>query len=141
MYKDLIARSNSSSDETLDRLQEAKLELWISNLLRYGVQLSSLIVLVGGILYLIHHHAEPVDYRVFQGEPAIYRSPSGVVQALLEGHRRGIIQLGLLVLIATPILRVLLSLVTFLRWRDYTYAAITFLVLSGLIYSFVGAYF
>ncbi|BAS54692.1 hypothetical protein NIES2135_00460 [Leptolyngbya boryana NIES-2135] len=141
MYKDLIARSNSSSDETLDRSQEAKLELWISNLLRYGVQLSSLIVLVGGILYLIHHHAEPVDYRVFQGEPAIYRSPSGVVQALLEGHRRGIIQLGLLVLIATPILRVLLSLVTFLRWRDYTYAAITFLVLSGLIYSFVGAYF
>lgn len=141
MYKDLIARSNSSSDETLDRLQEAKLELWISNLLRYGVQLSSLIVLVGGILYLIHHHAEPVDYRVFQGEPAIYRSPSGVVQALLEGHRRGIIQLGLLVLIATPILRVLLSLVTFLRWRDYTYAAITFLVLSGLIYSFVSAYF
>ncbi|MCY6488864.1 DUF1634 domain-containing protein [Leptolyngbya sp. GGD] len=141
MYKDLIARSNSSSDETLDRSQEAKLELWISNLLRYGVQLSSLIVLVGGILYLIHHHAEPVDYRVFQGEPVIYRSPSGVVQALLEGHRRGIIQLGLLVLIATPILRVLLSLVTFLRWRDYTYAAITFLVLSGLIYSFVGAYF
>lgn len=141
MYKDLIARSNSSSDETLDRSQEAKLELWISNLLRYGVQLSSLIVLVGGILYLIHHHAEPVDYRVFQGEPAIYRSPSGVVQALLEGHRRGIIQLGLLVLIATPILRVLLSLVTFLRWRDYTYAAITFLVLSGLIYSFVSAYF
>lgn len=141
MYKDVIARSNSSSDETLDRSQEAKLELWISNLLRYGVQLSSLIVLVGGILYLIHHHAEPVDYRVFQGEPAIYRSPSGVVQALLEGHRRGIIQLGLLILIATPILRVLLSLVTFLRWRDYTYAAITFLVLSGLIYSFVGAYF
>jgi uncharacterized membrane protein len=141
MYKDLIARSNSPSDETLDRSQEAKLELWISNLLRYGVQLSSLIVLVGGILYLIHHHAEPVDYRVFHGEPAIYRSPSGVVQALLQGHRRGIIQLGLLVLIATPILRVLLSLVTFLRWRDYTYAAITFLVLSGLIYSFVGAYF
>lgn len=141
MYKDLIARSNASSDETLDRSQEAKLELWISNLLRYGVQISSLIVLVGGILYLIHHHAEPVDYRVFQGEPAIYRSPSGVVQALLEGHRRGIIQLGLLVLIATPILRVLLSLVTFLRWRDYTYAAITFLVLSGLIYSFVSAYF
>ena len=141
MYEDMTARSNPPGDETLDRSQEAKLENWISNLLRYGVQIASFIVLIGGILYLVRHHAEPVDYRVFRGEPAIYRSPAGVVQALFEGHRRGIIQLGLLVLIATPILRVLLSLVTFLRWRDYTYAAITFLVLSGLIYSFVGAYF
>lgn len=141
MYEDITVHTSSPTDETLNRSQEAKLENWISNLLRYGVLISSAIVLVGGILYLMRHGTETVDYRVFHGEPAMYRSPIGVIHAVLEGHRRGIIQFGLLVLIATPILRVILSLITFLRWRDFTYAAIAFLVLSGLIYSFVGAYF
>jgi len=94
----------------------------------------------GFTLYLIRHGGETVDYRVFRGEPAIYCSPIGIVQAVLEG-RRGMIQLGLLVLIAVPILRVLLSFVTFLHWKDFTYVGITGLVLTGLIDSFAGAYF
>ena len=135
-------QSHSVSEQTgLVRSQEAKLERWISSLLQYGVWIASAIVLLGGILYLIRHGSEPVDYRVFRGEPAIYRSPIGIVQGVLEGRRRGIIQLGLLTLIAVPILRVLLSFIAFLRWRDFTYVGITGLVLAGLIYSFVGAYF
>jgi uncharacterized membrane protein len=113
----------------------------ISNLLQSGVVLASAIVLIGGILYLMRHGSEPVDYRVFRGEPAIYCSLPGVLTAMIEGHRRGIIQFGLMILIATPILRVILCLFTFLRWRDLVYSFITILVLSGLIYSFVGAYF
>ena len=121
--------------------QEAKLERWISGLLQGGVWFASAIVLIGGLLYLTRHGTEPVDYRVFRGEPACYRSPVGIIQAVIEGRRRGIIQLGLLVLMAIPIVRVMLSFVTFLRWRDYTYVGITGLVLAGLIYSFMGAYF
>lgn len=129
---------HEAAKELVNSLQ---LEQWISNLLKSGVILSSSLVLVGGILYLIRHGFEPVNYRVFQGESAELCSPVGVIQAILSGRRRGIIQLGLLVLIVTPILRVAFSCMVFIRQRDWIYTVLTFLVLSGLIYSFVGAYY
>lgn len=119
---------------------DRELEQFISNLLKYGVILSSAIVLVGGILYLIRHGAEPAEYQFFQGEPSVFCSPKGVVTAVLSGSRRGIIQLGLLLLIATPVARVAFSLLTFLRQRDLSYVIVTLFVLAGLIYSFIGAY-
>ena len=119
-----------------------QLEQWLSYLLRYGVLSAGAIILGGGILYLIRHGAEEAaNYHFFREEPAMLRSPSGVMTAVLSGSSRGIIQLGLLLLIATPIIRVAVSLVTFLSQRDFTYVFVTLLVLTGLIYSFVGAYF
>ena len=120
--------------------EEQRVQL-LSKLLKYGVLLASFVVLVGGILYLIRHGGEPANYGFFQGEPSEFRSPSGVVTAVLSGSRRGIIQLGLLILIATPIARVAISFLTFLRQRDFTYVIITLFVLSGLLYSLIGAYF
>ncbi len=119
---------------------DQQLEQFISNLLKYGVFLASAVVFVGGVLYLIRHGTEPVDYRFFQGEPAVFRSPKGVVTAVLSGRRRGIIQLGLLLLIATPVARVAFSLLAFLRQRDFIYVIVTLFVLAELIYSFIGAY-
>lgn len=140
MYQETEPRISPIEPHPIVPSHEAQLEQSISNLLRYGVWLSSMIVLAGGILYLMRHGSEPVDYRVFRGEPAMYRSLPGIISAMLTGHRRGLIQFGLVVLIATPILRVVLCFVSFLRWRDFTYVAITGLVLSGLIYSLIGAY-
>ena len=120
---------------------EQQLEYWLSNILKSGVLISSTIVLIGGILYLIRHGAEPANYHIFQGEPALFRSPAGVVTSIFSGYRRGIIQLGILVLIATPILRVAFSVLAFIRQRDFNYIILTLLVLSGLIYSFIGAYY
>src|ERR687885_1853664 len=71
------------------------LEQFISNLLKYDVLLASALVLMGGILYLIRHGAEPADYRFFQGTPAEFCSLGGVVTAVLSGSSRGIIQLSL----------------------------------------------
>lgn len=112
----------------------------ISKLLRYGVFLASTLVLIGGVLYLLRHGAEPADYQLFQGEPSVFCSPTGVVGAVLSGSYRGIIQLGLLLLIATPIVRVIFSLLAFIHQRDFTYIVVTLVVLSGLISSLVGAY-
>lgn len=120
--------------------RELQLELLLSNLLKYGVFLASAVVLLGGILYLLRHGGEPADYRVFHGVPSEFRSPDGVINAVLSGSRRGIIQLGLLILVATPIVRVAISFLAFLRQRDYVYVVVTLLVLSGLIYSLIGAY-
>ena len=65
----------------------------------------------------------------------------GVIEAVSSGSSRGIIQLGLLLLIATPIVRVAISLLAFLWRRDFTYVAIALFVLLGLLYSLLGAYF
>jgi uncharacterized membrane protein len=130
--------SNGNLEKTAS---EQHLELLLSNLLKYGVLIASAIVLLGGILYLISQGFEPADYHVFHGVTSEFRSPEGVINAILAGSRQGIIQLGLLVLIATPILRVVISLLTFVWRRDFVYIIVTSLVLAGLIYSLAGGYY
>ncbi|MDZ8184428.1 MAG: DUF1634 domain-containing protein [Nostoc sp. ChiSLP02] len=120
---------------------EQQLQYLLSNLLKYGVLIASAVVLFGGILYLMHHGTEPASYHFFRGEPSQFRSPIGVVQAVLSGSDRGIIQLGLLLLIATPVLRVIVSLLAFLIKRDFIYVIITLFVLASLSYSLLGAYY
>ncbi len=121
-------------------LCDRQLEQFISNLLKYGVLLASILVSMGGILYLIRHGSEPADYRFFQGTPSEFCSLEGIVTAVLSGSSRGLIQLGLLILIVTPIARVAFSFLAFLRQRDFAYILITLCVLAGLIYSLIGAY-
>jgi uncharacterized membrane protein len=120
---------------------EKQLEFLLSNLLKYGVLIASSVVLFGGILYLIHHGSEPAEYQIFRGTPSEFHSPTGVVNAVLAGSRRGIIQLGLLILIAIPVLRVIISFFTFLLQRNFVYVIITSLVLASLTYSLLGAYY
>lgn len=131
----------ASNQKLIKSVSEKQLEYLLSNLLKYGVLLASSVVLLGGILYLIHHGSEPAEYKVFLGTPSEFRSPTGVVNAILAGSRRGIIQLGLLILIAIPILRVIISFLTFLLQRNFIYVIITSLVLASLTYSLIGAYY
>ncbi|HAG83724.1 MAG TPA: DUF1634 domain-containing protein [Cyanobacteria bacterium UBA12227] len=138
LYEDNPVESNQNFTKLPS---EQRLEHWLGNILKYGVLLSSAIVFIGGVLYLIRHGTEPANYHIFQGEPAVFRSPGGVVTAILSGQRRGIIQLGILLLIATPIVRVAFSVLAFIRERDFSYIILTLIVLSGLIYSFIGAYY
>ncbi|HEY9622823.1 MAG TPA: DUF1634 domain-containing protein [Crinalium sp.] len=137
---DLSVECHDQPGTVDERSPDYQLGVWLSRLLKYGVIIASVTVLVGGVLYLMRHGMEPVDYHRFRGEPDMFRSPQGVWDAVLSGHRRGIIQLGLLILIATPVVRVIMSLLFFIRQRDLVYVVITSLVFSGLLYSLVGAY-
>jgi uncharacterized membrane protein len=119
---------------------DRQIEQFISQILKYGVLLASSIVLVGGVLYLMRHGTEPADYQFFHEETA-FRSPLGALQAILSNDPRGVIQLGIFVLIVTPIARVAFSLFFFLRQQDLIYVFVTSFVLAGLIYSLIGAYF
>lgn len=110
----------------------------IALVLRTGVLLAALFVVTGGVLYLAGEHGAVPDYRVFHSEPAELRSVGGIVHEALELHGAGLIQFGLLVLIATPIARVILSIVVFLYERDWIYVAVTLLVLGLLLYSLLG---
>jgi uncharacterized membrane protein len=76
-----------------------------------------------------------VDYKSFRGEATYLRTIGGIVAAAFHGDARGIIQLGLLILISTPIARVVFSAVGFAWERDYRYVVITLIVLAVLLYS------
>jgi uncharacterized membrane protein len=109
-------------------------------LLRTGVVLAAAIVFVGGVLYVTRHRVPVTDYRVFHGEPGDLRTISGIFHEALSFSGRGLIQFGLLVLIATPVARVAFSFFAFLYERDWTYVFVTLLVLGLLIYSLFGGH-
>jgi uncharacterized membrane protein len=88
---------------------DRRMDLVIGNLLRSGVVLSATIVLFGAVIYLVRHGHSPTEYRVFRGEPSDLRSVRGILRDALALQGRGIIQLGLLFLIATPVARVAFS--------------------------------
>jgi uncharacterized membrane protein len=116
-----------------------RVEQIIGNLLRGGVLAAGLVVFLGGVLYLFRHGAAVPDYHVFRGEPADLRGVAGIVTDALSLTSRGVIQFGLLLLIATPVARVIFSLIAFVLERDRTYVVVTLIVLSVLMYSLTGA--
>ena len=119
--------------------RDRRIEIILGNLLSTGVLLSAAVVLCGAFIYLARHGHEPADYRVFRGEPSEFRSIAGVIQSAINGRGGGLIQLGLLLLIATPIARVSFSVVGFAIERDRLYVVFTLIVLAILLYSFIGS--
>jgi uncharacterized membrane protein len=131
---DVDDRTESGRDQD-PAASEARVEQVLGGVLRAGVLLAAVVVLTGGILYLVRHGSERADHRVFHGEPADLRSPAGIARDALALSGRGIIQLGLLLLLATPVARVVFSLVAFARQRDSTYVLLTLIVLTVLLVS------
>jgi uncharacterized membrane protein len=119
--------------------RDRRIEVILGNLLRAGVLISAAVVLWGACIYLSRHAHEPADYRIFRGEPSEFRTIPGVIQSVINGRGRGLIQLGLLLLIATPIARVAFSVVGFALERDRMYVAFTVIVLAILLYSLLGS--
>jgi uncharacterized membrane protein len=96
-------------------------------------------VAIGGAIYLARHGREPANYRVFHGEPSDLRNLSGIVREAFRLRGRGIIQLGLLLLIATPVARVAFSIWGFAEEHDRLYMIFTGIVLIVLLYSLLGS--
>ncbi|MGA8540828.1 MAG: DUF1634 domain-containing protein [Terriglobales bacterium] len=119
--------------------RDRRMALILGNVLRAGVLLSAAVVLCGGCIYLAGHGHEPANYRVFRGEPPEYRAIRAVIRNAMNGRGRGLIQLGLLLLIATPIARVAFSVVGFAIERDRMYVGFTLIVLAILLYSLFGS--
>lgn len=124
-----------------EKKEKLRLNTVLSRLLISGVVASAAVVLIGGIAYLVKSGAAPEDYRLFKGEPTDLRHLNGIFRDAFSLKSRGVIQLGLLVLIATPIARVAASLAAFLLERDWMYTAFTLIVLLVLLYSLAGRQF
>ena len=119
---------------------DLEIEIIIGALLRTGVILAAAVVLFGAVVYLAHHGLDAVNYRTFHGDPEFLRTLTGIVRGALHLDGRAIIQLGLLLLIATPVARVAFSAVAFAIERDYLYVWITLFVLGILLYSLLGSH-
>ncbi len=115
------------------------IEKLIGYLLRYGVITASLIVFIGGIIYLHQYqHSSIPAYHTFVGEQAGFTTIRQIMSGVGSFNAKGIIQLGVLVLIATPILRIFFSLIGFILEKDRLYILITFVVLSVMMFSIFG---
>ena len=122
-------------NEAKQALKDHKMDLVIGNLLRGGVIIAAAVVFFGAIIYLSRHGLAPASYKIFLRVPPDLCSVKGILENVFSFHGRGFIQLGLLLLIATPLARVALSIFMFARQRDNLYAIVTLIVFCILIYS------
>ena len=119
---------------------DQRVEIIVGKLLQAGVILSASVVLIGGVIFLIAHGMEKANYRVFVGEPSDLRTVRGIIHRAAHLRARGIIQLGLLLLIATPIARVAFSIFGFAEEKDRLYMVFTGIELIILLYSLLGSF-
>jgi uncharacterized membrane protein len=112
----------------------------LGTLLRIGVLASATIVVLGGILFFIQHPGLKIDYTVFKSEPERLRNVHTILIEAIHFRSRSVMQFGLLLLIATPVARVLFSLVGFVIEKDKVYIFITAVVLGILCCSLFSSY-
>jgi uncharacterized membrane protein len=114
---------------------DQQFEIFLGKLLRTGVLIAAVIVLAGGAWFLSQAHGARREYKTFRGVPAELSSLPAIVHGAVGGQALALIQLGILVLIATPVARVLFSMLGFALERDWLYVGVTAVVLGLLLYS------
>lgn len=125
-------------DEKGNRMSDERIDLIIGNLLRIAVMVSAIFVFAGAVIYLWRHGLEMPDFGVFSGVPKNLRGLKEIMDSAWQIRSVGIIQLGLLLLIFTPVARVAFSVIAFLLERDYMYVVFTLIVLTVLLLSVTG---
>ena len=116
------------------KARDRQMENGMGRLLQAGVLAACAVMAVGAVLYLLHAGGQRESFAVFHAEPASLESISGIVGQALAGTARGIIQLGVLLLIATPVMRVAFAVIGFAWERDIRFVAISLAVLALLAF-------
>ncbi|HVW97935.1 MAG TPA: DUF1634 domain-containing protein [Mucilaginibacter sp.] len=111
------------------KFKDTDIQKLVGQVLRGGMIVSISIVFFGGIFYLWRHGHSVPDYKAFKGIPAFLQHTDSLISAAFALKGQAIIQLGIVLLVATPILRVMFSTVGFLLEKDYLYVGISLLVL------------
>ncbi|MEN0009779.1 DUF1634 domain-containing protein [Flavobacterium nitrogenifigens] len=128
-----MEKSNMVQEE---KFGEKDFQTIIGNLLRYGVWISLSVAFIGGIVYLLHNGNQIEDYSVFkENDRNIFEVIAAVYNGAIQGNGESLIFTGIIFLFMTPVLRVLLSLFSFLLEKDYLYVGITLIVILIIIIS------
>ncbi len=117
------------------RPTDQELDISVAAMLRLGVTLAALVVLGGGLLSLRHPWSVIPDYSHFHAVGAPLRTLAGIARGAVRLSPPSIVQLGLLLLIATPVARVVFCVVGFARQRSRLYVLISSAVLTILLFS------
>jgi uncharacterized membrane protein len=120
--------------ERLPRWSDEEVEQLVGRLLQFGVLLATVVVLTGGAMLIATHGGNVADFRIFRGEASTLRSVGAAAHGAFTLDPRGVVQLGLVLLIATPVARVALTLGAFLIQRDRLYVVLTTIVLVLLLF-------
>jgi uncharacterized membrane protein len=121
------------------KLKDVNIKLAIAWALRTGVFLSIAIVFFGGVIYIYRNGYTIADYHTFKGVPDFVKL-SGIINGILTFRGRAIIQAGIILLIATPVIRVVFSSIGFILEKDYLYIGITLLVLLIIFISMLSGH-
>lgn len=127
----------SQSPKFKFKFDDQRMETIMGRLLQIGVLLASMMVVAGGAVYVHAHLRTAVDYRTFAGEPSGLRTPTGLWRLLMQGNSAAFIQAGVILLIATPIARVVFAVIGFALERDRLYVAVSLTVLAVLMASLI----
>ena len=117
--------------------KEHSLEMAMGRMLQIGVTIAALVVLIGGLMYLAQNGGSLRDYQHFHAATPATTTINGIVASAAQLDPRGIMGLGILLLIATPVCRVIFGVVGFALLRDRLYTAISVIVLCVLLFSFI----
>lgn len=119
-------------------IKEKDIQVLLGTLLRAGVIISMSIVLVGGVIFLIHNNGAITDYKVFTPELSKFSSITEIFAGLLTMQGDAIVQFGVLMLIFTPIARIIFAIFSFSLEKDYLYVLIGFIILAIIAVSLSG---
>lgn len=117
--------------------QEHSLEMAMGLMLQIGVTIAALVVLVGGVMYLAQNGGSLRDYQHFHAATPATTTIGGILTSAMHLDARGIMGFGILLLIATPVCRVIFGVVGFALLRDRLYTVISLIVLGVLLFSFI----
>jgi len=120
--------------------KDTDMQAVIGWVLRIGVIVSISIVFLGGIIFLYRHGHEIADHKKFVGIPDFIRTPGGIIDGVIGIRGQAIIQFGIILLIATPILRVIFSTIGFVLEKDRLYVCISLLVLLIIFVSTISGH-
>ncbi|MEE1884876.1 DUF1634 domain-containing protein [Pedobacter flavus] len=124
--------------KVVQHTSDKDIQIILGTLLRVGVISSMVIVTIGCVMYLFEHAHETVNYSEFRIDFNTYDSIPKIYRDLMLFKSSAIIQFGILLLIFTPILRIIFSIYSFILEKDYLYVVIGLIVLSIILLSLNG---
>lgn len=121
------------------KAKDKNLALVIGNVMRWGVIVSLSLTFLGGLLYILSHPHEIISYKEYiEKDYSVAEILSKTFSGLLHFDGESLITFGILLLFATPVLRVLFSLIGFILEKDKLYILITLIVLAIIFISLSG---
>lgn len=120
---------------TLHFLADKDIQIILGTLLRIGIMVSVSMILLGAFVYLLIDGDAKVDYAYFSPGHSPYSNIVSIAVGVSQFKGLALVQCGVVMLIFTPVLRVVFSIFSFIIERDYLYVCIGLLVLAIILFS------